>query len=227
LLVLGALFASLGSWQWQRAETSRATRAQFAEGAAGNALDELPLELDEAQRFRRLEVRGEFLERPQFLLDNMLYDRAPGYHVLTPLRVPGRREHVLVNRGWVPAGGDRRVLPDVDVRGGSRVVTGRLERLPRPGLRLGADDAATGADDSIAVLQYPTAAELGRRLGEPVYDYQLLLDPVAPDGYVRDWQAPGVPPERHLSYAGQWSALALGAVAAALVMALRTMRRKS
>ena len=64
------------------------------------------------------------------------------------------------------------------------------------------------------------------RLGSPVFDYQVLLDPGAPEGYVRDWRAPGVAPERHLSYAGQWLALAVGAFGAAAVMMVRLVRRK-
>jgi len=226
LLVFAAVFVSLGTWQLDRAETSRETLAQFASGAAGEPLGILPRELDADARFRRIEVRGEYVKEPQFLLDNMLHDGVAGYHVLTALRVPGIREHVLVNRGWVSAGGDRRVLPDVDVGSGPRTVSGRLERLPRPGIRLGdgAEDGDPGAPT--VVLQYPTAAQLTLLLGEPVLDYQLLLDASAAEGYVREWRAPGVAPERHLSYAGQWLALALGAGAAAVVMAFRTARRK-
>lgn len=226
LLALGALFAALGTWQLQRADASRAIRAQFDGGATAAVLATLPRSLDDAQRFRRLEIQGTYVERPQFLLDNMLHGGVAGYHVLTALRLPGRREHVLVNRGWLPAGGDRRALPDVAVDGALRTVVGRLERLPRPGMRLGVADASDGRDAEAAVLQYPTADELERLLGEPVHDYQLLLDPAAADGYVREWQAPGIAPERNLAYAGQWFALAVGAVAAALVMAFRTARRK-
>jgi surfeit locus 1 family protein len=222
LLVLGVLFASLGVWQLRRAEASRATRAQFDGGAAEAVLAVLPSELDDTLRFRRVEVRGEYVGRPQFLLDNMLHDGVAGYHVLTALRLVGRREHVLVNRGWVPTGGDRRDLPDVAVGGDTRAVSGRLERLPRPGMRLGPSAAGDGPGDEVVVLQYPTAAELGQRLGQPVYDYELLLDAAAADGYVREWQAPGVAPERNIAYAGQWLALAIGAVGAALVMAYRT-----
>jgi surfeit locus 1 family protein len=227
LLALGAVFASLGQWQLQRAEASGATRAQF-EGAVTEApLAALPASLTEADRFRRAKVRGEYRGRPQFLLDNMLHDGVAGYHVLTPLRLAGRREHVLVNRGWVPTGGDRRVLPEVAVGLEPRTVSGRLERLPRPGLRLGTGaDGSEGGDD-VVVLQYPTASELMERLGEPLYDYELLLDPDSSDGYVREWEPPGIAPERHLAYAAQWLALAIGAVAAALVMAYRTVRRKT
>jgi surfeit locus 1 family protein len=32
----------------------------------------------------------------------------------------------------------------------------------------------------------------------------VLLDPGEPHGYVREWQPPGLPPERHWAYAIQW-----------------------
>jgi surfeit locus 1 family protein len=224
LLALAALFASLGAWQLRRAEASRATLAQFASGTAGALLESLPRQLDDDARFRRVALRGEYVPQPQFLLDNMIHEGAAGYHVLTALRLPGVAERVLVNRGWVPAGADRSVLPDVAVDANARRVSGWLERLPRPGLRLGEEPADRAA--ATVVLQYPTAAELARRLAAPVFDYQLLLDAGAEDGYVRDWRAPGIAPERHWSYAGQWLALALGALAAAIVMAVRAWRRK-
>lgn len=224
LAALAVLFASLGSWQFDRAGASRETQARFAGGAEESVLTRLPDVLDEGERFRRVEVRGQYVGEPQFLLDNMLHDGVAGYQVLTALRVEGARERLLVNRGWVAAGADRRVLPDVAVPGGSRTVLGRLERLPRPALRLGAADSPTAAP--VVVLQYPTAEALARRLGAPVLDYQLLLDPAAADGYLREWRAPGMDPERHLAYAGQWGLLAVGALAAAVVIAVKTMRRK-
>jgi surfeit locus 1 family protein len=224
LLALAVLFAALGSWQLGRADGSRATREQFSSGAAGGSLSALPDVLDDALRFRRVEVEGEYVAAPQFLLDNMLHDGVAGYHVLTALRVSGRRERLLVNRGWVPAG-DRRVLPNIGVDLDPHRVTGRLERLPRPGLRLAEPGPGAGTAGAAVVVQFPTAPELTRRLGEPVLDYQLLLDAGEPQGYVRDWRAPGTAPERHLSYAGQWLVLAAGAFAAAIVMAVKVARR--
>jgi surfeit locus 1 family protein len=224
LFVLAVLFASLGTWQLRRAEQSRATVELFAGGAAAEVSTKLPRRLSDDQRFQRVEVRVRYVAAPQFLLDNMLHEGAAGYHVLTALRVSGVEERVLVNRGWVPAGGDRTALPDVAVDTVERTLAGRLERLPRPGLRLG--EAGAHTDAATVVLQYPTADDLAQRLGSPVFDYQLLLDAGAEEGYVRDWRAPGLAPEQHLSYAGQWLALCLGALAAAAVMAVRTWRRK-
>ncbi len=93
-------------------------------------------------------------------------------------------------------------------------------------MRLGAEGDTGAPAGDVVVLQYPTADGLAALLGEPVLDYQLLLDAGMPDGFVREWRAPGVAPERHLAYAGQWLALAIGAVGAAVVMTFRTLRRK-
>jgi cytochrome oxidase assembly protein ShyY1 len=54
-------------------------------------------------------------------------------------------------------------------------------------------------------------------------DYQLLLDDAAPDGYARNWRAPGLEPERHLSYAGQWFLLAAGALGAGVTIAFKAL----
>jgi surfeit locus 1 family protein len=37
----------------------------------------------------------------------------------------------------------------------------------------------------------------------------VLLDAGDPDGYLRQWHAPGFPPMRHVAYAVQWFGLAL------------------
>jgi surfeit locus 1 family protein len=56
-------------------------------------------------------------------------------------------------------------------------------------------------------------ADLSAALGVALQSRQLLLDPAAPLGYVRDWHVGGMAPTRHLAYALQWWAfggLALG-----------------
>ena len=81
-----------------------------------------------------MRLNGHYDSAHQVLLDNMSYRGRPGYQVLTPLITPDG--DVLVNRGWVPADGNRAVLPDVGVDDTPREVIGRIERLPRPGIRL-------------------------------------------------------------------------------------------
>jgi surfeit locus 1 family protein len=226
LALLAALFAYLGTWQLRRADESRDIAARFAAGVAAAPREAPPSALGEGQRFSRLLVHGSYVAAPQFLLDNMLHEGMAGYQVLTPFKIEGSSRWLLVNRGWVAGDGDRRILPHVEVDTAPRTVIGRLERLPRPGIELG-EPAALGTEVPVAVVEYPTAEELAERIGEPLFAYELLLDPAEPDGYVRDWQAPGLAPERHLAYAGQWLALAAGAMVAAVTIAFRTLRRRT
>jgi cytochrome oxidase assembly protein ShyY1 len=51
--------------------------------------------------------------------------------------------------------------------------------------------------------------ELSTALGSSLEPRILLLDSKEPDGYVRDWHAPGLEPMRHWSYAAQWWAFAV------------------
>ena len=53
------------------------------------------------------------------------------------------------------------------------------------------------------------------------------LDPGAPDGYLREWQPPGLAPLRHLSYAIQWWCFAALAVVVWAVFGVRRARAAS
>ncbi|HEX5048963.1 MAG TPA: SURF1 family protein, partial [Gammaproteobacteria bacterium] len=154
-----------------------------------------------------------------FLLDNMVHDGVAGFYVLTPFRADAGG-WVLVNRGWLPAGPSRADLPNVALDVAPPTLRGRIERLPRPGIDLGGGGGEPGTAP-VEIVEFPTAAELGTRLGHGVRDYQLLLDPDEPAGYVREWIAPGLSPARHVVYAGQWLLLAAGAAGAAVVIAVR------
>jgi surfeit locus 1 family protein len=229
LLAFAALFTALARWQLHRADETRTLAAKFAAAAALPALEHAPDEATDDLRFRRVALRGSYLPGRQFLLDNRIRDGVVGYEVLTPLKLADDHRWLVVNRGWLPGDLDRRKLPDIAVGAGDREVVGRIERMPRPGIRLGSGataGAGSRAEDGTAtVVVYPTSRELGELVGEPLLDYELLLDEAAPDGFVREWRAPGLAIERHLAYAGQWAFLAIGALGAGIAIAIRAAKR--
>jgi surfeit locus 1 family protein len=182
----------------------------------------VPDEAAAAVRYRNLRLPGRYDPAHQFLLDNISYQGRPGYQVLTPFETAGGT--VLVNRGWLPASGDRRVLPDIAVAGETREVTGRIEWLPRPGIPLAAAAPPPDAPWPRRLL-FPTSAEAGAQLGVALRNYQLLLDPGDPDGYVRDWRPGGMGSDRHLAYAVQWFGLALTVIVIYLVLVLRNRKQ--
>ena len=225
LVAAGLVCLGLGRWQWQRAAESRETAARFGAAAELQALGAPPSEIDDL-RYRRLRLTGAYVPDRQFLLDNIVEHGRAGYEVLTPFRPSDGGRWLLVNRGWLPAAPDRRVLPNVQINARERSLAGRIDRLPRPGIVLGGNQSVQQTD-GVAVLSYPTAAELAQRLGRAVYSYQLLLDAGEPDGFDRDWRPAGLGPERHLAYAGQWVLFACGAVGAAVAITWRGLRKRT
>jgi len=223
LAALGlAAFVSLGCWQLGRAQQKQALLDAFASGNE-DTVDATGVGLDELPRYQRIRLRGAYDATRQILLDNMPSAAGrPGYRVVTPLERADGRGWVLVDRGWVPLGATRDVLPDVAVGAEERELSGTLDGLPVPGVRVG-PAAAPGTVGWPRVLLFPTRADVESALGVEVGSRIILLDAGAPDGFERNWRpALGFGPERHLGYAVQWFAFAL--VAIVLFVALNLQR---
>jgi surfeit locus 1 family protein len=221
-LVGAGIGVQAGFWQLDRASEKRALLARFDAGSAAAANPRLVADAQApALRYERLRLTGRYDSSHQVLLDNLSFKGQPGYQILTPLTTPGGT--VLVNRGWVPADGNRTVLPDIQVGGETQDVTGRIDWLPRPGIELTAAAPPTDAPWPRRLL-FPTSQQISTQLDRPLRDYQLLLDAEAADGYVRDWQPGGMGPDRHVAYAVQWFGLALTVVVIYLVLALKNGR---
>jgi surfeit locus 1 family protein len=156
-----------------------------------------------------VEAGGHYDETRQVLIDNMMNAERAGYFVITPFALAGGG-WVLINRGWVPLGNSRAERPVIPVAGAARQVRGRADHMPSPGIQMGTK--AQLAPPYPVVAAFPSRAEIAGLLHESSWTAAtdlVLLDPGEPDGYVRNWSAPGFPPMRHIGYAVQWFALAL------------------
>ena len=215
-LALVAVFLALGFWQLER---MREKQALFAAFEAGNArLERLAdIEPERVERYTRVLAVGRYDSAHQFLLDNMTHAGRAGFRVLTPFDLTDGGT-VLVDRGWVPLGATRETLPKVEVAESARSVVGRLDELPAAGIDL---PVATPAGGWPRVLSYPHHAELQSSVGRDLLKRIILLDAAQPDGFVRMWQPATFPPERHLSYAITWFALAATVALAFFALNLR------
>jgi surfeit locus 1 family protein len=222
LAALGlAVFVSLGYWQLGRAHEKQALFDAFMQGSQ-DTVDASGLGFDELARYQHVRLRGAYDATRQILLDNMpSVTGRPGFRVLTPFERADGRGGVLVDRGWVPLGATREDLPDVTVGVREREVSGILDVLPIPGMRVG-PAAAPGSEGWPRVLLFPTEADVESALGIDVEPRIVLLDAGAPDGFERKWRpALGFGPERHLGYAIQWFAFALVAMVIFIALNLR------
>ena len=219
------LLVWLGFWQLDRAELKQTLDARSAAEAARP-----PARLDarappdiafrsETWTYRRVVASGRY--RPlHFLLDNRTRRGVAGYHVLSPLVLEeeGARA-VMVNRGWIPLGSRREVLPGVETPGAALEVRGR-GRLPGETFLLG--DA--GYDGGIwpRVVQSIDIGMMEEVLGLDLLPVVIELDRGEPHGFDRAWRTyGGIGPERHRAYAFQWFALAATLVVIYVAVNLR------
>ena len=224
-LVVAAGFASLGFWQYGRA----GAKQRWLDGYAA-ALQAPPLPLAEALAApppdvpKRIVGDIAFVDAPVLLLDNQQREGRVGVRAYALAQVGASAVPVLVELGWLPLPGDRR-LPGVDVPAVEQ-VSGLL--LPPPSAGLAAPVLATQADGTLlaVVLDLPA---LAAALDLPALAPRVLrLDPTLPMGYVRDLDLlPNtLPPQQHLGYAVQWFALAAAMLVIAALLTWRMRRRR-
>jgi cytochrome oxidase assembly protein ShyY1 len=151
--------------------------------------------------WQRVEVRGSWLAQNTIFIDNRVYRGRAGYHVITPLQIEGEERVIAVNRGWIPAGATRDVLPEVSTSDAIVSVLGRARLAESDPFRLGESNEAGVVWQSINLPRL--------RANVPALaDYYLQQTSVEEDGLVRDWPAPDAGIDRHHGYALQWYALA-------------------
>jgi cytochrome oxidase assembly protein ShyY1 len=205
-VVLVALGIALGNWQTRRAHEKLALQARLEQRAA-----QAPLALDgrtvdpDAAEFRRVTVSGSFIPDWTLFLDNRPLDGRSGFIVVSPFRIAGSGQIVLVERGWVPrdpAAHDH--VPSVTPEAGTWTITGVAVRRPARVMELGTPPPPRPG----AILSNLDVEGFARASGQDVLP--LFVEQTGPeDGIlVRRWPAPAVDVERHQGYAVQWYALA-------------------
>ena len=202
-------FVSLGLWQWRKAEFKTTQQAEL-ETRSNDAPIIMPTApvTGESLRYRRVILRGTYDSARQVLIDNRLHREQAGYHVVTPLRLEGSTMRVLVNRGWLPAAADHRVLPDAGVPGGTVELNG-IAIVPAQRFFNLSAQPTNGWEP---VWQNLDLARFKEVLSYPLQPVVIQLDATAPGGYLREWPRPDERADRHRSYALQWFGFALASL---------------
>lgn len=216
-----AAFVALGHWQLGRMHQKQAMLDALQSALAQRAPRPLALVSDPARRggYDWAAGTGRFAQAPPVLLDNQTRERRPGVRAFR-LFLPDAGPPLLVELGWLPLPGDRR-MPTVAPLAGERRIAGLL--MPPPSGGLVAATAEQLADGTIVATALDAPALPGLLRQPRLPPRVLRLDPSDPLGYARDLDIlPNtLPPQRHLGYAVQWFALAAAVLVVALVLGLR------
>lgn len=207
-LVLVVFLVSLGFWQLGRAEQKETFLSQ-QESAEDQAIIKLTADTDLTNiRYRNAELTGYYDIHHQYLIDNQIVNGRAGYFVMTPFRIDGLKQAVLVNRGWVVLNRDRRILPELSFDASRLTITGRINQFPVVGIRLAGAEIPTKGWPS--VVQLVDSKVLSEKLGYALLPFQIELHESMAHGYKREWKSSQLmPPEKHIAYAVQWFGLAL------------------
>lgn len=202
-LIVMAMTLALGVWQIGRGHEKDALASRFDALAKAPPLniDAQILAFPETLEYHPAIAHGTWAPEHAVFLDNKVNQGRVGFQIIMPLRLSGSDTYLLVNRGWLPASGDRSLLPEpqtatgmVSVKGFLRVSTDRFKEL--------SDTYREGRIwENVTIERF---AAWSKFMLQPVVMYQT--DPVE-DGLLRDWARPDSGSERNFGYALQWFAL--------------------
>ena len=226
-----ALFSRLGYWQLDRMHEKQA----MLDAVHAVLQQRQPLPLAAASDPARSNAYdwsagdGHFAELPPVLLDNQSRAERPGVRAYRVFQ-PESGAPLLVELGWLPLPGDRR-LPVVPRPAGVEKVAGLLMPPPSAGLVRG---VAVAQPDGALLATVLQPAALRQKFHQAALAPRVLkLDPAQalPAGgppYARDLDIlPNtLPPERHLGYAVQWFGLAIAVFITALVVTFHKVLRR-
>jgi surfeit locus 1 family protein len=213
LIVASGCFR-LSWWQWDRLQQRRARNAVVAErmGAAPLSLDDVPG--DTAQgHYRRVSLVGTFDYEGEVALILRSRDGSPGVYVLTPLHLTDDLT-VLVNRGWVYAADGMNADLSRWREDEQIVAEGFLETFVAP---RGPVTVVDRPGQVRRLVRDSLTARVAK--GRTLYPYVVVITQPAPEGAPARL-APPLTDGSHLSYAFQWGAFGIIALAG-MILAIR------
>lgn len=229
------VFASAGRWQLGRMHEKQAMLA-----AAGKALDRsrvqpllLASDTARSQAYDWAEGAGS-LARATLWLDSQQREGRVGVRMYCVLLPDLGGQALLLDAGWWPLQGDRKLPVFGCPAGSAQQVRGLLARPPSAGLVHGEALQPQGEARWLAAHLDLPAIAAALELPTGIAPRVLRLDPQRNPGDAGVMLAPGerdleilpntMSPDRHLGYAVQWFALALATLAIALLLTFRKTR---
>ena len=218
------LLLKLGFWQLDRANEKIELFESFQERQSQavkvfSAATEFDTPKEEMY-WRSYLLRGSFVSEPQFLLDNQVENTVAGYFIFSLFKPLGSEKLLLVNRGWLPVGTSRTVLPDVIVSEEETDLLVEAKPLPFSGVSF--IDVVPEKLEEHYRLQRVEIEQLEEIVNNQIKPLSFRLKPESTNGYIRNWKVPGSTHAKHHGYAFQWFAMAF--VLSLIYLMLNTKR---
>ena len=226
-IVAVAIGISLGNWQLGRANHKEALQATIDQRQKAPPIDlnnTQSLTAGQEGEFHQVVARGEFIKDWTIFLDNRPNKGVSGFYVITPLKLEGSDQYVLVARGWHPRDPrDRQRLPSVPTPEGQIEVRGVLRQSAARVLQLGEESKIVPG----AIVQNLNLEKFAQASQMPLFPLIIEQTNPMPDNLERDWPQPTTGVDKHLGYAFQWYGLAATAFIFFVVTGIRRGARQT
>ncbi|MCO7224636.1 SURF1 family protein [Pleionea sp. CnH1-48] len=209
-VVLEVVLLKLGTWQLNRAEEKESLLNAQIQSTAKKSISLNSDTLSHVKDYQSVLFRGTLLKNFNVYIANEPHKGQDGYHIFSALELDGSKHIIWVNRGWVRALPDRRVLPDVELPPMS--WSGEGEVYFFKGKPILYENALTKISDNQWLIQgrdFDLLKSVIQERQSLILPYIIRLAPKEKFGFVRDWQVVAMPPEKHIAYAIQWFGLAI------------------
>ena len=214
--VLAALlFVRLGFWQLARLHEKVQRNVAIAAHQRETPVPFASLPRDTtAARYRRASLTGVFDYGQELVLSSRTYQGSPGAELVTPMRVVGSDTAVLVNRGWVYSPDGASVDHSRWRERDSASVVGYV-------VQYAPDAGTTGPARDPRIVRRVSRREVASRIPYPLAPYFLVQTGDTATSHPVRREMPVLDEGPHLSYAIQWFAFAVIALAGAVFVIWR------
>lgn len=225
VIVLGLLVmattAGLGRWQLDRAHEKAALHRQLdqREIAAPLQVGKDAIDLD-ADAWRRAQARGVYAPAMTVYLQNRQQDQETGFWVLTPLKIAGSNDYVMVLRGWIPRNFEHMdEIARYRTPLGQTMVDGLVAPPPSQWFSFFPDPPQAVIRQNINMEQYARFHHIA------LLPFVLRQSGDLNDGLGRRWPAINTGIATNYGYALQWFAMCATAGALLAYFLFRRLRR--
>ncbi len=202
VIFLFPLLVYLGVWQIHRGDFKNHIQKIFSQRSLAPPID---LNQDKNIVFEKNYfpgiMQGHFDNKHTFLLDNKIYSHKVGYEILTPFILKDSQEIILVNRGWIPQGLDRKQIPKIPSLDNELKIHGLIV-FPSKTFSL-KQTIENGWPKRIQSI-HPDF--LKKNNFQP---FILIINTKQDYGFIPLWQPISLQARRHYAYAFQWFGLSL------------------
>jgi surfeit locus 1 family protein len=211
LIICVPLFIKLGLWQYNKAKFKQEIQASYNASLDNEALS-LPDQLDNLDEWKhkKVKLKGHYETEYQILLDNQVEESRGGFHVLTPLKIEGRNDYVLVNRGWIAGGATHTEIPLISTPQELVEIVGLVWV---PSKKIFTLESKAQKSQWNTVWQHMDLERYQNSVAIKVLPIVIKLDTKSnAGGFVRNWQLPADKIATNMGYAYQWFGFAIASI---------------